>query len=352
MKRIITIATLGLGAFCATAHAQSSVTLYGLLDVGMEYKNQVPTAGKTQSSLIQMQSGNMLGNRWGMLGSEDLGNGLRLIFDLENGFTINNGVLSQGGREFGRKSFVGFQTKWGTVTFGRQNNLVYENLQPYDPALFAIYSASTYDAFLVARMDNSVKYVVSGSSLFFGAMYSTGYDSTIVNGAQVAGASKVGREYELLGRYRVSGFSTAVAFDQMQGTSIVTQSDALQRVVAGVSYKIGDTTTSAGFRWLNGQNTASTASSNLYWGGVSYQVNAAFSVSLSAYHQQMRQTHNGPSSGVLYADYFVSKTTDFYALVSHVWNAADTNLGVDGTGANTAMGTDQSGMIIGIRHTF
>jgi predicted porin len=352
MKRIIKVVTIGMGMACAAAHAQSSVTLYGLQDVGIEYKNQVPTAGRTQSSLVQMQSGNMLGNRWGMTGSEDLGGGLRLIFTLENGFTINNGVLSQGGREFGRKSFVGFRTKWGDVTFGRQNNLVYEHMQPYDPALFAIYSASTYDAFLVARMDNSVKYAVSGSGFFFGSMYSTGYDSTIVNGAQVPGASKVGREYEMLGSYNVSGFSAAVAFDQMQGTSIVTQDNALQRVVAGVSYKLGQVSASAGFRWLNGQNGASAMSSNLYWGGLSYQVNAAFSVAAGGYHAQMRQTHNGPSSGVLYADYFVSKSTDFYALFSHVWNAANTNLGIDGQGQNTAFGVDQTGVILGIRHTF
>lgn len=103
------------------AHAQSSVTLYGLLDVGIDYiSNQKGTSGSGGKS-FGLQSGNLNPDRWGLRGSEDLGGGLSAIFTLENGFTINNGKFGQGGDEFGRQAFVGLASKqYGQITFGRQ----------------------------------------------------------------------------------------------------------------------------------------------------------------------------------------------------------------------------------------
>ena len=355
MKYMFVMVAVGLGAVCLAARAQSSVTLYGLLDVGIEYKNHVPSSNKgPQSSLVQMQSGNLLGNRWGLKGVEDLGGGVNAIFDIENGFTLNNGLASQAGREFGRNAYVGVTSKWGTFTLGRQTNFAYDYLSSYDISSQSIYSALTYDSFLLGRMDNSAKYKVSIAGLTFGTMYSTGYDSTIANGAQVSGASKVGREYELLLNYGTtsSPFSAGVVFDQTQGTSIATQSAALQRIVAGAAYNFGKATMFAGFRWLNGQRQASASSSHLFWTGLTFDVTPAFFVSAGAYHLQTRNTHNGPSSGVLYADYFLSKATDLYALASRVWNPVGSVVGLDGAGANTASGASQTGAIIGIRHRF
>ncbi|MFM0349307.1 porin [Paraburkholderia sp. NPDC080076] len=347
---------LAFGAVSGIASAQSSVTLYGLLDVGIEYKNQVPTTtgNKTNSSQVQMQAGNLLGDRWGLKGVEDLGGGLKAIFTLESGFLINTGQSSQGGREFGRTSVVGLDSKtWGTVTVGRQKNLAYEYLWTYDPLQFAFYSAYPMDSFLASRMDNSVRYTINRAGFTLGGMYSTGFDSTIVNGAQVPGASKVGREWELMAMYQGSlPISAGVVFDQQQGTSIATQSNALQRVVAGASYTYGSLTGYLGYRWLNGQNGASAQSSNLYWSGLFYRFTPAFSLSAGGYHMQIRNLHNGPTSGVILADYFVSKTTDFYAQVSKIWNTKGSNVGIDGAGFNTSFGASQTGGMVGIRHTF
>jgi len=297
---------LAFGAVSGIASAQSSVTLYGLLDVGIEYKNQVPTTtgNKTNSSQVQMQAGNLLGDRWGLKGVEDLGGGLKAIFTLESGFLINTGQSSQGGREFGRTSVVGLDSKtWGTVTVGRQKNLAYEYLWTYDPLQFAFYSAYPMDSFL---------------ALYQGSL----------------------------------PISAGVVFDQQQGTSIATQSNALQRVVAGASYTYGSLTGYLGYRWLNGQNGASAQSSNLYWSGLFYRFTPAFSLSAGGYHMQIRNLHNGPTSGVILADYFVSKTTDFYAQVSKIWNTKGSNVGIDGAGFNTSFGASQTGGMVGIRHTF
>jgi general bacterial porin, GBP family len=103
-------------AFSAAALAQSSVSLYGLVDAGITYTNNVKG-----HSLWQETSGAVNSTRWGLRGTEDLGGGLSAIFTLEGGFSTNNGTLSQGGREFGRQAFVGLaDSKFGALTFGRQ----------------------------------------------------------------------------------------------------------------------------------------------------------------------------------------------------------------------------------------
>lgn len=354
MKYVAVSAAFCLAALCSPVQAQQ-VTLYGLFDVGVEYVNHVPT-GKNgpQASAIRLSNANLLGSRWGMQGTEDLGDGWKVFFALESGFTVTDGRLAQNGRMFGRKAYVGFDSPYGIFAVGRQRTLVYDYFSgDYDAALGSIYSIATYDTWFTARMDNSVRYTVSHAGFLGGAMYSTGYDATIADGAQVPGASKVGREYQLLVRYKREGspLAAAVAWDQQQGTSIATQDNALQRLAVGLSYTIGKYTGVAGYRWLNGQNGASAVSSNMYWAGLTYHISAPFYVSLSGYHMQMKNTRNGPSSGVLLVDYFISKTTDFYGLFSKAWNPASTNLGVDGNGL-TGFGVSQTGGIIGIRHTF
>ncbi|CAE6705513.1 Outer membrane porin protein [Paraburkholderia nemoris] len=86
-----------LGA-TSVAHAQNSVTLYGIIDTGLTY---VSNDGGSKS--ISMSSGNESGSRWGLKGSEDLGGGLKTIFQVENGFNSTNGKLGQGSRLFGRQ---------------------------------------------------------------------------------------------------------------------------------------------------------------------------------------------------------------------------------------------------------
>src|ERR1700689_1793480 len=96
------IALTGTAAVALPVHAQSSITLYGVLDEGINYTNN---AG--DKSAYQLESGYAQGSRWGLKGSEDLGSGLKAIFDLENGFDVNSGARGQGGRTICRQAFVG-----------------------------------------------------------------------------------------------------------------------------------------------------------------------------------------------------------------------------------------------------
>jgi predicted porin len=96
---------------CGAAHAQNSVTLYGLIDEGVNFTNNAGSGS----------AGNAAGSRWGVRGSEDLGSGLSAIFRLEGGFNASNGEFGQEGRLFGRQAYVGLQSdRYGTLTLGRQ----------------------------------------------------------------------------------------------------------------------------------------------------------------------------------------------------------------------------------------
>ncbi len=117
MKTPVRLAMMS-GALLATAHAAhaAEVTLYGLFDTSLTYVWNANADGK---NLVGLGNGNLLGNRFGVKGAEDLGGGLKAIFTLENGFNPNTGALGQGNRMFGRQAFVGLDSaRWGTLTFG------------------------------------------------------------------------------------------------------------------------------------------------------------------------------------------------------------------------------------------
>lgn len=125
-KSLIALAVL---AASGAAMAQSSVTLYGVLDVQVGSLNIENAKNVATSSVrtTKMDSGNVNGSRWGLKGSEDLGGGLSAIFDLQSGFSLDTGASAQGGLLFGRQAVVGFQGGFGKVVVGRAILPFYDN---------------------------------------------------------------------------------------------------------------------------------------------------------------------------------------------------------------------------------
>ncbi len=130
MKRIFVAAAAT--ALSGAAAAQTSVTLYGVIDTGIGYANvdgsyTDPATGRRSSidsSRIGTTSGTTAGSRWGLRGKEDLGDGLYAVFQLESGFDSRNGNSLQSGRLFGREATVGLgSAEWGEVRLGRQYNV-------------------------------------------------------------------------------------------------------------------------------------------------------------------------------------------------------------------------------------
>ncbi|MFL9992715.1 porin [Paraburkholderia sediminicola] len=121
----------------SAAHAQSSITLYGVVDPDIVFVNNAQTGrsggqltGKQQYSMMDATTSSYFGSRFGLKGVEDLGGGMTALFTLENGFNAANGTLGQGGLLFGRQAFVGLSAPAGRITLGRQYSSLWDFVSP------------------------------------------------------------------------------------------------------------------------------------------------------------------------------------------------------------------------------
>lgn len=116
-----------LGAFAGSAVA-ADVTLYGLVDYGVRYQNlDADTAGVDKINKVDMKSGANSGPRFGLKGTEDLGNGVKVGFVLENGFAADTGALGNSKRLFDREAQLFVDGSFGRVSFGRVGQLASAN---------------------------------------------------------------------------------------------------------------------------------------------------------------------------------------------------------------------------------
>ncbi|MBB3261045.1 putative porin [Paraburkholderia bannensis] len=291
MKKI-SIAAACLTAFAAaSAHAQSSVTLYGLVDAGIAYTNNVGGSGR-----VALASGNISGSRFGLKGAEDLGGGLKAIFLLENGFSVNNGQLGQNSRMFGRQAYVGLSSNaFGTLTLGRQYDDVVDFVSPLSATAGTFGDsgfAHPYDNDNLqhsVRFNNSVKYTSLNYDGFkFGGMYafsnSTGF---AVSRAYSAAASYTyGPLTAAAGYLQTNGSgsktgttftNTAGAVDQAEVKGNLT-SDVQRTAAAGVNYAFGPAV--VGFVYSHSQYQG-TSAFGLSSGSVrfdNYEVNGMYNI--------------------------------------------------------------------------
>ncbi|PLC53890.1 porin [Pollutimonas nitritireducens] len=185
MKKTLLAAAL-IAGFAGVAQAETSVTLYGILDGGIGY-NKVDgtvvnrtTGVRTDYSAKKtgMINGVQSGNRWGLKGSEDLGNGLRAVFQLESGFDLGTGNSAQGGRLFGRQATLGLAgDSWGQLDVGRQTNIASKYLpgvaDPFGAGFGQANIGTSFSAANTMRWDNLVMYQTPNFSGFqFGVGYS------------------------------------------------------------------------------------------------------------------------------------------------------------------------------------
>lgn len=128
-KNILAAAVLSV--ISGAAAAQSNVTIYGLIDTGVEY---LTNAGANKGSVLRLSSGAMNTSRIGFRGTEDLGGGLKAVFQLENGFKLDTGAFDDStGALFNRQSTVGLEGAFGRVVAGRSFTTTYDFILPFDP---------------------------------------------------------------------------------------------------------------------------------------------------------------------------------------------------------------------------
>ena len=341
--------------------AQSSVTLYGVADAGIEFLTH---ADAGNHSLTRMTSGNLSGSRWGIRGTEDLGGGLQALFVLENGFDIDAGTAAQSGRLFGRQAFTGLSSQYGRVTLGRQNNILYDILINYDAmAVSPRYSIFMMDTMTAGRYDNTAKYVGKFGGFTVTGLYSFARGTSLSGGAiasEVPGNPQSDRAISGGVEYNAGNVGATVIYDMQQGTAGIAgqnPSQKDQRLAVAGTYKFSNAKLYAGYRWLNG-NIGTTATvpsrrADLFWIGAGYQLTPALSLSGAAYWLNDRRANGDAWSASLLLDYAFSKRTDVYAQVAYIRNDDGSRIGLNGPSTTIgAAGTNQLGAVMGVRHKF
>jgi predicted porin len=211
MMKKISISALAFGVLAAanTAHAQSSVTLYGLIENSVTFGHNTVPGG----NLYRLLGGNLTGTRWGLRGGEDLGGGTRAVFDLESGFNPNTGE-SDSGLEFSRQTIVGLKNPaWGTVVAGRQyvpdTNLVQGNTAD---AFFGAIFATPGD---VDNFDNSIR--VNNSVQYISPVFSGFQTALLYAFGQQAGSIGDSRAWGAALSYSTDAFSVAASYQYYNG---------------------------------------------------------------------------------------------------------------------------------------
>ncbi len=256
-----------LTTIASAALAQSSVTLYGVADIGLYRASN--TAGATQ---LQLASGLMEGSRWGLRGNEDLGGGMRAIFTLENRFELDTGSVSNrpisgsavparltrglpapvaaglsgavgplqgvnlGGNLFDRQAFVGLVTPVGGFLFGRQYTPAFQTFAKYDingtssaasPGNLGMLLYQTVEI----RRNNSIQYVIQQSGFSAALMHSFGESR-----ASAATPSSAGSMSGINFSYDGGAFSAGLGYNTSKDLAGQT---SLKSAVVGASYDFG-----------------------------------------------------------------------------------------------------------------
>ncbi|HDR9872794.1 TPA: porin [Burkholderia cenocepacia] len=377
MRTIKQVVLIGyLSAATGTACAQSTVSLYGLIDTSLRYLHN--SGG--QSTQVSMVSGGISGSRWGLKGAEELGGGLKAVFQLENGFNSTNGKLKQGGREFGRQAFVGISSStFGRMTLGRQYDPLSDMIQPLQSNgyLGGFFSApgDIDNADNSIRVSNAIKWSSpSWGPVKITALYGVG---------GVAGAAASGQTYGAAAAYNSGPFGLAAGFehinngnarlssrgtssaDSLFGSSVnaaYATASSIDIVRAAGNYVIGSMTLGAYYSFSDYKSDAD----SLFVGSEKYhnvsvygvwQISPALAMQmgydyLRAIGESSARYHQG-TAGVGYS---LSKRTDLYGIVAYTHASGQNGAGpaqaVVGSVNVDAGKSSQVLATVGLRHRF
>ncbi|WP_233836854.1 porin [Paraburkholderia sp. ZP32-5] len=381
-KVLFALAATGVVATPMQAFAQSTVTLYGAIDEGLQYTSNVK--GKSN---IQTTSGQDSGDRWGLKGVEDLGGGLKALFQIENGFNLNTGNLNNGGRIFGRQAYVGVQSaNLGTLTMGRQYDPLVDMLGPLTAngnwagsLLSHVYDNDNTDNSI--RVSNSVKFVSNKYAGFtFEGMYAF---------SNAAGEFANNRLYGLAGQYANGAVTVVGAYLQVNGNATTNAGGAVssadtnfsaernQIFGGGINYALTSAAT-VGFIYTHTNLTNVTGSE--YFGNLAnpadslrfnnFEINAKYqftptffgglmyTYTMASYDSAAGQAHPHWGNFGAMIDYNLTKRTDVYMQVAYQ-RASHTPDFAAPLGQAVLVGTDapssslnQTAVLVSFRHLF
>jgi predicted porin len=361
MKKSL-LALAVLGAFAGAASAQTNVTIYGVVDAGINYDNGGAAAGKTW----KLSSGQQNGSRLGFKGTEDLGGGLAVSFVLENGFNSDDGTLGQGGRLFGRQAWVGLNGDFGSVKLGRQQTALYYATLAVDP--FGINQAGNlqkafgyglYNVDPLSRADNTISYTSPNFSGFTASVaYSFG---------EVAGDTSANRDIGLGLSYANGPLNVQFAYNKVNASGITLTGNLLadaNRVLGlpatspspaldvktsflGGTYDFGVAKLHLAFADTKGDVAAGSVKDRNYMIGGSAPVGAAGKVLASWIRNDFRDFSASKSDQYAIGyTHTLSKRTSIYSSVGYTKNDANVRLNA------ATLGDSDRTFQVGVTHWF
>ena len=239
-----------LGAFAGSAVA-ADVTLYGLVDYSVRYQNlDADMAGVDKTNKVDMKSGANSGSRFGLKGTEDLGNGVKVGFVLENGFDADTGALGdkKGNRLFDREAQLFVDGSFGRVSFGRVGQLASANgsyglLGVTGPFSTGYGDATSGLKFVGAngftRFDNTITYMTpSFAGLTVYAQYSmdtNGTDDSVENESSSDRYYGIGAKF-VAGGLTLVGVVDSINYATVGGNAVVQDMDDALTVTIGGNY--------------------------------------------------------------------------------------------------------------------
>lgn len=370
MKKSL-LALAVLSAFAGVASAQNNVTVYGVVDAGLNFANSTKESGRWALS-----SGQQSGSRIGFKGTEDLGGGLSAVFTLENGFNTDDGTLGNGGRLFGRQAWVGLNGGFGSVKLGRQYSTIYNSLNAIDP--FGINQAGNLQraygfglalADPISRSDNTITYTTNNLGGFTGQVgYGFGEQAGnfaarrnfFAGVAYAAGPVNLQVAYQNANNVTVGGQAAlsgglALIPGVTTGTGSAAAAAKVETGLVGATYDLGVVKAHALVGESRLENTIGTAEAKIrnYMLGVTVPVGSVGSLYASVNRADVRDRDEGAADVVAVGySHSLSKRTNFYTSVGYTRNEDRVGLNTTLPGTALTAGSPAREFQVGVRHTF
>ena len=370
MRKRKTALMAALLATAAGAQAQSSVTLYGRVDAGVEYMSGAPTGAGPNSpatgsaSRFRAESGDWGTSLWGLKGTEDLGGGYAAVFHLEGAFNTMNGQGSSDGL-FDRYATVGIaSSQFGTLLLGREL-FISNGVWDFDP-----FGQSNWSSASLVRGRN---WLHSSNNISYQSPTIDGFDafgqyalsnSTSWNGN---GTTPQGRWAGLQLTYTSPLFQVRGIYDEIrnaQNGQLTDPFTASREYTAAVNVFLGKFKIQGAYqaiRTSGGDATAGVAPTTLdhEWGGVTWQATPAASLIAAVYHVNANKGAGNATIYTIGGTYNLSKRTLLDMQIATVQNSKTANFGLNANNAgdtvssdNPIVGHSQSGVYAGIQHLF
>lgn len=362
------------GAGVQQAQAQSSVTIYGVIDAGVVMVNNQKTANGGSGTVVGLSTGGLSPSILGFKGSEDLGGGLKANFNLEGHFVSTTGEGGQWGGLFGRQSNIGLSNSLGSVTLGKQ----------YSPAVLAF--AATDPRGLKETFSGLISWALTQNPLNGGTAAAPANSNSVIDVfvANAVGLSTKVGDVNLSGSYSFGEQAGSMSANRVIAlgatyTGPVTLSAAYQtengrptatlggtgaqtrKYSVGAAYTMGDATLTGNY--LNDKNTDPATGSRLaqyhvYGLGLNYRTSVANTATLAFYYSTNKDGNSDTSrTWILSDDYALSKRTTLYGLIAGVNAGSGYTAGAPFGIANNnaflaAAGKTTTAIQLGIKHAF